>query len=285
MNEAELYADVEALARRLISHVGSWSDAVVAFSGGVDSAVVAAACYRALGARAVAITGIGPAVSASELADARSVAAQIGIRHVELATEEIEDPEYVRNDVRRCFHCKKNLYGVLRDWARRSGFTTIASGTNRDDLGDYRPGLQAAAQFEVQSPLADLGIGKGQVRGIAIHWGLPIASKPASPCLASRIAYGESVTLERLGRIENAESFLRSHGFSDVRARVHADDLLRLEIHREDWARLLDPNTSRQISDFMESLGFRFVTMDLMSRQSGSLNRALPILRGVDATT
>lgn len=285
MNEAELPAETESLATELISHVGRWSDAVVAFSGGVDSAVVAAACYRALGARAVAITGIGPAVSASELSDARTVAARIGIRHLELPTDEIDNPDYVRNDARRCFHCKKNLYGKLRQWAQQSGFTTLVSGTNREDLGDYRPGLQAAAEFEVRSPLADLGMGKEQVRRVAALWGLPVASKPASPCLASRIAYGESVTLERLGRIESAESFLHSHGFLDVRARVHADDLLRLEIHREDWARLLDPDTNRLIADFMESLGFRFVTMDLMARQSGSLNRVLPILTGVDSTT
>ncbi|XZE34736.1 ATP-dependent sacrificial sulfur transferase LarE [Pirellulaceae bacterium SH501] len=284
MSKADVPINAELLSRQLIEHLQSYPDAVIAFSGGVDSAVVAAACYRALGNRAVAITGVGPAVADSELEDARAIASQIGMVHIELPTREIEDPDYVRNDPRRCFHCKKNLYGTLRDWARRSGFSTLVSGTNQDDLGDYRPGLQAASQHDVRAPLVELGIGKEQVRELASFWKLSIASKPASPCLASRIAYGESVTVERLSRIEQGERFLRSLGFDDVRARVHADDLLRLEIHRRQWDRILEPETNRVISEFMESIGFRFVTLDLMSRQSGSLNRVLPVLGDVDST-
>jgi uncharacterized protein len=284
MNKTELLASAETLGNRLIEHLQSYPDAVVAFSGGVDSAVVAAACHRALGGRAVAITGVGPAVAESELADARAIARQIGVVHIELPTQEIHDPDYVRNDPRRCFHCKKNLYGTLRDWAVRSGYSTLVSGTNQDDLGDYRPGLQAASQFEVRAPLVELGIGKEQVRWLATNWGLDVASKPASPCLASRIAYGESVTIERLSQIEKGERFLRSLGFHDVRARVHSDDLLRLEIHRGQWERALEPETNRLICEFMETLGFRFVTLDLMSRQSGSLNRVLPVLGDVDST-
>lgn len=284
MNETELLASAEKLGNRLIEHLQSYPDAVVAFSGGVDSAVVAAACHQALGGRAVAITGVGPAVAESELADARAIARQIGVVHIELPTQEIHDPDYVRNDPLRCFHCKKNLYGTLRDWAVRSGYSTLVSGTNQDDLGDYRPGLQAASQFAVRAPLVELGIGKEQVRWLATNWGLDVASKPASPCLASRIAYGESVTIERLSQIEKGERFLCSLGFHDVRARVHSDDLLRLEIHRGQWERALEPETNRLICEFMETLGFRFVTLDLMSRQSGSLNRVLPVLGDVDST-
>jgi uncharacterized protein len=284
MSKSEVAASVELLANRLVEHLRHYPDAVIAFSGGVDSAVVSAACYRALGDRAVAITGVGPAVADSDLEDARTIASQIGVVHIELPTQEIDDPDYVRNDPRRCFHCKKNLYGTLRDWASQSGFSTLVSGTNQDDLGDYRPGLQAASQYEVRAPLVELGIGKEQVRQLAAYWGLSVASKPASPCLASRIAYGESVTIERLSRIEKGERFLRGLGFHDVRARVHADDLLRLEIHRHEWEQFLEPDTNRLICEFMESLGFRFVTLDLMSRQSGSLNRVLPVLGDVDST-
>lgn len=258
--------------------VMSYGDSVVALSGGVDSAVVAAICHSVLGERAVAVTGLGPAVSQSELEYCQKVVDQIGIRHVIVPTKEIEDPNYVRNDSNRCYFCKSTLYQAIGQWAVANGFRTLVSGTNLDDLGDHRPGLKAAAENLVRAPLAELGLGKQSVRNIARTLGLIVADKPASPCLASRIAYGQLVTPENLRRVESMESCLHELGFRDVRARIHGDQLLRLELHQEDWSKLLDQEIRDAINDAATKMGFLFVTMDLMARQSGSLNRVLPVL-------
>jgi uncharacterized protein len=183
--------EVAELANALVRSIGQFSSVAVAFSGGVDSAVVAAAALKAKQGKAIAITGIGSAVASSELDSARSVAASIGIRHIELLTGEINDANYVRNDANRCYFCKSNLYQTLQTWANENGVERVLSGTNLDDLGDYRPGLQAAAEHFVVAPLADLKIDKQMVRRLARYFQLAIAEKPASPCLASRIAYGQ----------------------------------------------------------------------------------------------
>lgn len=271
-------SSIQQLAEQLIGRIQSYKSVAVAFSGGVDSGVVAAAAYQGLGDRSVAITGIGNAVAQSELAYARLVAGAIGIRHVELSTREIEDADYVRNDANRCYHCKTNLYTTLHHWTSLNGFRTILSGANADDLNDYRPGLIAASENHVVSPLAELGIDKNSVRSLAGYFNLSIADKPASPCLASRIAYGQSVTSERLLRIEQAESLLRDLGFQDVRVRLHADDLARIELLAEQLPRACEDGTRKRILSQMKELGFKFVTLDLGGRQSGSLNQLLPIV-------
>jgi pyridinium-3,5-biscarboxylic acid mononucleotide sulfurtransferase len=271
--------ELEQLARKLIDRIQTFESVAVAFSGGVDSGVVAAAAYRALGSRSVAITGIGNAVAQSELSNAREVAKAIGIRHIELSTHEIQDANYVRNDASRCYHCKTNLYSTLLRWTTENGFRAILSGANLDDLGDYRPGLKAASEHQVVSPLADLEIDKASVRHLANYFELSIADKPASPCLASRIAYGQSVTAERLERIERAESFLHRLGFIDVRVRLHADDLARLEFSAQDILKAFETNNRSAIVTHMKDLGFKFVTLDLGGRQSGSLNQVLPIIQ------
>ncbi len=269
---------VEALAADLVHEIAQHASVVIAFSGGVDSAVVAAAAYRALPDHSIAITGVGMAVPESDLRSARSVAASIGIRHQEITTREILNEDYVRNDGRRCYFCKSTLYGTLRAWADANQFQCLMSGTNQDDLGDYRPGLQAAAEYSVVAPLVNLGITKKRVRELAAYFRLEVADKPASPCLASRIAYGQSVTSERLQSIEKAELFLASLGFHDVRVRLHADGLVRLELSLEDLPLACESSTRTVINDRMQQLGFKFVTLDLMGRQSGSLNRALPVI-------
>ncbi len=270
--------NVVQLAQDLVDEIGKQRSVVVAFSGGVDSAVVAAAAFLALPNHSIAITGVGSAVPESDLHSARSVAKSIGIRHVEIPTHEILNEDYVRNDGRRCYFCKSTLYGTLRTWADVNQYQCLMSGTNQDDLGDYRPGLQAASEYSVVAPLVNLAITKQQVRELATYFQLTVADKPASPCLASRIAYGQSVTTERLQSIELAELFLASLGFGDVRVRLHADGLVRLELGLEDLHLACEPTIRTAINDRMQQLGFKFVTLDLMGRQSGSLNRALPII-------
>jgi uncharacterized protein len=268
-------SDIEAQAEHLVASIAKLPSCVVAFSGGVDSSVVAAAAYRALGERAIAWTGIGPAVPQSDRDDAIRVAHAIGIRHEQVETSEITNPSYANNGPDRCYHCKTTLYQTIRAWADKNGFSAILSGTNHDDLGDYRPGLKAAAQWQVIAPLADLEIGKSGVRQIAELWGLSVADKPASPCLASRIAYGQVVTLGKLASIEAVERWLHSRGFHDVRARVHGDGLLRIELEPSDWNRVLSSGTRDELVALSIEKGFRFVTLDIMGRVSGSLNRVL----------
>ena len=197
---------------RLLDTVRGYESCAVAFSGGVDSAVVCQAAALALGDRAVAITGSSNSLAAGELESARELARQIGIRHEVIETAEFQQADYTRNAADRCFHCKTELYGQMRRVAERLGLRTLANGANLDDLGDYRPGLKAAADFDVQSPLADCGFTKADVRALARRWELPVWNKPAAPCLSSRVAYGQQVTPERLAMIDVAERFLRSHG-------------------------------------------------------------------------
>ncbi len=265
----------------LQSHIRRYPRVAVAFSGGVDSAVVAAAAHRALGAAAIAITADSPSVARHQLENARRVAIEIGIEHRVVATRELASVDYRRNDGQRCFFCKQTLYAaiqqVLEGLKCDSDFTTAAilSGTNADDLGDHRPGIRAGELAGVLTPLADLGLTKARVRGIAAAWGLSVRDLPASPCLSSRLAYGVEVTAERLARIEAAERWFAERGFIDIRVRLHADDLVRLEIDPSQWAKLTVSGAAAQLSSEMRRLGFRYVTLDLEGRRSGSLNDVL----------
>jgi uncharacterized protein len=247
-------------------------------SAGVDSAVVAKAAFLALGPRAVAITGVSASLAAGELDEARAVARRIGIPHESLATEEFASPQYVANAPDRCYHCKTELYVRMRLAADRLGLAVIANGANADDAGDYRPGMTAASEHIVRSPLLELGIGKAQVRELAAFWELPVWDKPASPCLSSRMAYGEAVTPERLAMIDRAEAWLREQGLSVVRVRYHAGDLARIEVPPEAIAQISTPPVRDELVALLKSLGFKFVTLDLEGFRSGSQNLLLPIL-------
>jgi uncharacterized protein len=262
---------------RLVETLASYGRVVVALSGGVDSAVVAKAAQLALGDRALAVTGTSASLAAGELDDARRTAAAVGIRHETVATDEFADPDYLANGPDRCYHCKTELYTQLEALAARYPNAVIVNGANLDDRGDYRPGMQAAAEHRVRSPLIECELTKADVRALAADWGLAVADKPAGPCLSSRIAYGEEVTPERTAMIDRAEQLLRSHGLAEVRVRYHKGDLARLEVPLAALERLVEPEFRRALTEHLRGLGFKFVTLDLEGFRSGSLNQLVTI--------
>ncbi|HEU4527778.1 MAG TPA: ATP-dependent sacrificial sulfur transferase LarE [Actinomycetota bacterium] len=252
--------------------------AVVAFSGGVDSSVVAAAAARVLGDRAVAVTAVSPALASGELDGARAVAQAIGIEHQAVATHELSSEGYRRNGRDRCYHCKVELYEVLDAVARRRGLAAVLSGANADDLGDWRPGLRAAAERGVRHPLVEAGLGKVEVRAIARDLGLPNAAKPASPCLSSRLPYGTPVEVPTLRQVDRAESALKRLGFRDLRVR-HFGPLARVELGPEDLPRATTVEGRRALEDAVRAAGYAEVRVEPFV--SGSLNRIgrpLPIV-------
>lgn len=250
---------------------------LVAFSGGVDSAVAAKAAFLALGDKACAATGVSASLAEGELEAAQKLANEIGIRHEVVNTAEMADPRYLENPSNRCYFCKTELYTQLEPLARKWGFAVLANGANADDLGDYRPGLQAAEEFAVRSPLAEAGLTKADVRELAQAWNLACWDKPAAPCLSSRIAYGVGVTPERLRRIDQAEQFLRGLGLPVARVRYHDGELARIEVPLAELPRLAAPGVREQLAARFRELGFRFITLDLDGFRSGSLNQLLSI--------
>jgi uncharacterized protein len=249
----------------------------VAFSGGVDSSVVLAAAFRSRARPVLALTARSPSVAGWQLDWADKVAKQIGAEHVLVDTNEVDLPHYSVNDSRRCYFCKHTLYQHLDRWLRKQGHnhTVVVSGTNADDLGDYRPGIQAGREAAVRTPLAELGYGKSLVRKLAAELGLANADLPASPCLASRIAYGVAVTPERLRRIEQAEATLWELGLGDLRVRLHEGELARIEVLPDQLMSLVSSPSRRQVVEKLLDLGFRYVTVDLQGFSSGSMNRTL----------
>ena len=266
---AELLGDLE---RR----VGLLGSAIVAFSGGVDSSVVAAIAARALGAHALAVTAVSPAVATGELEGARLVAGSIGIAHQTVRTSELAREGYRRNGPDRCYHCKTELYDALAAYAAQRGYASVLSGANADDEGDWRPGLRAAAEHGVRHPLLEAGAGKAQVRALARRLELPSAEKPASPCLASRVPYGTRVDPLTLGRIDRAERAVRALGFPVLRVRHHGD-LGKLELPAEDLSRALAPDGRAAIVAAIRGAGYARVAIDPEPFRSGSLNAALGV--------
>ncbi len=264
--------DLATQRQQLLDTLRSYQSCAVAFSGGVDSAVVAKAAQLALGQRAVAVTGVSPSLASGELETARQIADLIGIRHIELKTDEISNPSYVANAADRCYHCKSELYTQLETQLQRLDVRVIVNGANADDQNDYRPGMRAADEHRARSPLIECGLRKHQVRQLALNWDLPVADKPASPCLSSRIAYGEQVTPERLQMVDRAEQLVRQLGLRNVRVRYHTGDLARIEVPAEAIAQLAAEEVRHQLAKELKQLGFKFITLDLEGFRSGSLN-------------
>jgi pyridinium-3,5-biscarboxylic acid mononucleotide sulfurtransferase len=262
---------------RLLGVLRGIGSVAVAFSGGIDSTVVALAAHKSLGDRAVAVTADSPSVPRAEVEEAKQLAAHIGIRHRIVQTDEFADPDYVRNDGTRCYYCKSELYSQIETLLPELAVNAICSGANLDDAGDYRPGLTAAAEHRVRHPLQEAGFTKADVRAVALACRLPTWDKPASPCLSSRLAPGVEVTRERTARVEAAELYLRSLGFRECRVRLHEGDLARVEVPADGLARLAGPAVRDGLNRRLKELGFRFVTLDLEGFRSGSLNELVSL--------
>lgn len=248
---------------------------IVAFSGGVDSAFALQAAVMTLGGENVlAITGRSPAVPSAEIEGVAALAAEIGAPHEFIDTHEFDDPNYLANPENRCYFCKTDLYTHLTRLVTQRGYDAVINGVNADDLGDYRPGLTAAGEHGVRAPLAECGITKTELRAMATELGLSIHDKPASPCLSSRVQYGEAITPEKLRRIDAAETFLRGLGFRECRVRHHGN-LARIEIPARELARIADADLRAAIDRRLRELGYQYVTLDLRGFRSGSMNEVI----------
>lgn len=248
---------------------------VVAFSGGVDSAFVLKAAILTLGRkRVLAVTGRSPSVPTAELGSVAALAAEIGAEHRFVDTREFDDPNYLANPIDRCYYCKTELYSDLAPIAERHGLAFVINGVNSDDLADFRPGLKAADEHAVRSPLAEAGISKLELRAMAASLGLSIHDKPASPCLSSRVQYGEAITPEKLERIDQAETLLRELGFRECRVRHHGD-LARIEVPADQLPRFADAELRARVDGRLRELGYRYVTLDMRGFRSGSMNEVL----------
>jgi len=253
---------------------------VVAYSGGVDSSYVAYIANAELGPRAVCITGQSASLPAYQRAEIDRIVEKFGFQHEIIQTEELENPGYSANNPDRCFFCKDELYTKLESVARGRGIQNIVDGSTVDDLGDYRPGRRAATQHAVRSPLIEVGLSKTEVRELSRRATLPTWDKPASPCLSSRIAYGTTVTIERLSKVDRGEEILREFGFREFRVRHH-DQLVRLEIARSEMDRAMNKEMFQKLAARFRELGFKYVTLDLEGFRSGSMNEVLSNAEGV----
>ena len=254
-----------------VARLRGLGSALVAYSGGVDSALLLALAVEALGDKAVAFTALSPAVAPDELEGARSVARLIGARHLEKRSSELEDPRYAKNPVNRCYFCKTELYTLALAEAQALGLSAVVSGTNADELADYRPGLQAASEHQVVQPLAEAGLSKDEIRALSKQLGLPTWDKPQQPCLSSRIPYGTEVTAERLSQLARAEMALRQLGLREFRVRYHGE-IARIEVVEAELGQLL--RVRGEAVAALKDAGFKFVSLDLEPFRSGRLNEA-----------
>ncbi len=267
-----MQAATAAKYEALKAYIGQFDSVIVAFSGGIDSSLVAYVAAETLADKALAVTSGSSSLKRSDLSLAKDLAIKWGMCHEVIVTDELSKPDYRANPVDRCFHCKTSLYDALAEMAKRLDYQQILNGTNCDDLGDHRPGLIAAADHDVKSPLVDAGFCKSEIRELATHLGLENAQKPAAACLSSRFPYGSHITEARLRQVENAENVLAEFGFSQYRVRHH-EEIARLELLPEEFSKALE--LGEELAAGIRECGYRFVTLDLIGFRSGSLNEGI----------
>jgi uncharacterized protein len=265
---------MEEKQQQLFSILRDMGQVIVAYSGGTDSAYLAWAASRALGEKSVAITADSASIPESHKRDAIDFARQFGIRHELIPTHEFENPDYLKNDANRCFHCKDELFDRLEEVGKERGIDHIVYGVNMDDLGDYRPGQNAAKLHQVSAPLVEAKLSKAEIRELSRQAGLPTWNRPAAACLSSRIPYGTPVTIENIKKVENGEEELKALGFRQFRVRFHGD-IVRIEVAPEELDRAMTLEMARQLTAIFKPLGFHYVTLDLEGYRQGSLNAVL----------
>lgn len=263
--------EIEQKYQRLRAILAEMPSVLVAYSGGVDSALLLKVASDVLGERALGVIATSPAYEDAETAEALRNAETMGAHVIQIETHEMENERYVANGLDRCYHCKTELFTRLSPLAQERGIALIAYGLNRDDLGDFRPGQRAAREFGVRAPLQEADLGKEEIRAIAHYLGVPVWDKPALACFSSRIPYGMPVTVEALQKIGRAERLLHTLGFAQVRVRHH-DTIARIEVSRADFPRLIEEETNRQIVAGLKAIGYAYVTLDLQGYRTGSMN-------------
>jgi pyridinium-3,5-biscarboxylic acid mononucleotide sulfurtransferase len=269
-------AALDAKQARLFSVLSGMGRVIVAYSGGTDSAYLAWAAHRVLGADALAITADSASIPESHKRDAEDFVRQLGIPHEYIETHEFENPDYLKNDKNRCFHCKDELFARLEEVGLARGISNIIYGVNRDDLGDYRPGQNAAKIHQVKSPLVEAGLTKAEIRELSRIAGLPTWDRPASACLSSRIPYGTPVTIENVKTVERGEEEIKALGFRQFRVRFY-NELVRIEVAKDELPRALTSEMAAKFTQIFKALGFKYVTLDLEGYRQGSLNEVLSL--------
>jgi uncharacterized protein len=280
MEQAAITAAQESKLERLRDLLRGLEKALVAFSGGVDSTFLLKVAVDVLGDKVLALTAVSPSLAEAELQEAKDLAARIGATHRLVQSREGEDPRYVANPTNRCYYCKSELYRICGEISDNEGWVVL-DGVNLDDLGDHRPGRQAAAEARVRSPLVEAGFTKADIREFSKALGLSTWDKPQLACLASRIPYGTAVTPERLTRIGRAEAGIRAAGLRQFRVRFH-DPIARIEVDESEFSKLLHAETRETITRAVKAVGFQFVVIDLEPYRSGRLNEAAGITRRID---